>query len=108
MDIKLQVNRGSRDPMDWDQRKSEGEFQGAADDVHVKTIGEFRTEDDLFINPDRLQEFIQPGDNLVMVMNRALTHVAEQQPDAFEYLAVAAGLGGQGRLDLDFLVYDND
>lgn len=94
--------------MDWDQRKSEGQFQGAPEGVHVKTLAEFRTEDDIFINPARLQEFIQPGDNLLMVINRALGEMVAKQPATFDQIASLSGLGGTGKVDLDLLAYDND
>lgn len=108
MDVKLQANRGNRAATDWDQRKSEGQFQGSPEGVHVKTLAEFRTSDDIFTNPDRLQDFIQPGDNAVMVINRILDKAAEHQPDIFGNLASLSGLGGTGPVGLDFLVYDND
>ena len=107
MDVKLQIHRGN-DPADWDQRKSEGQFKGAAEGVGVKTLAEFRTDDDLFTNPDRLDEFIQPGDNIVSVINRALAKAAENQPGIFQHLATAGGFPGEGPLKLGFLVYDND
>ncbi len=108
MDNKLQLNRGSRAPEDWDQRKSTGQFQGSPEDVHVKTVAEFRTDDDILINPDRLAEFIQPGDNLVMVINRALRLITKDQPSALKDLASLGGLKGTGPVGLDLLVYDND
>ncbi len=108
MDIKLQANRGDRDPQDWDQRKTEGEFQGSPENVHVKTLAEFRTHDDIFTNPDRLTEFIQPGDNAVMLINRILDQAAKQQPAIFGNIASLTGLGGSGPVGLDFLVYDDD
>lgn len=108
MDIKAQLNRGSRAPEDWDQRKSTGQFQGSPEDVNVKTLAEFRTHDDVFINPDRLSEFIQPGDNAVMIVNRILDAATKNQPDAFGQIAGLAGLKGTGPVKLDFLVYDDD
>lgn len=78
MDIKTQAFKDDRDAVnDWDQRKSTGEFRGAEEGMHVKTILEVRVEDDselakLLTDPSELQKFIQPGDNALMVANRIL------------------------------------
>ncbi len=108
MDIKGQLNRGSRAPEDWDQRKSTGQFQGAADDVNVKTVFEFRVKDDIFINPDRLKEFVHEGDNAVMVVNRILDAATKHDEGVFDDLASLGGVKGTGPVKFDWLVYDDD
>ena len=78
-DIKLQAFKDDREvpgQIDWDQRASEGEFRGADEGMHVKTLGEFRVDDDTedaLTNPDRLDEFIKSGDCIMDVVTRALS-----------------------------------
>jgi hypothetical protein len=78
MDIKLQAYRDDREVpghVDWDQRKSDGEFRGAAEGMHVKTLGEIRLGDEagsVLTDPAKLEEFIQPGDCVMDVISRAL------------------------------------
>jgi len=110
MDIKGQANRGKKAAAKWDQRKTTGAFQGAPD-LHVATVVEFRANDDvadLLTNPDRIHDFIQPGDNILMVVNRVFGMVVERQPGVFAPIASVAGLGGDGPVDFDFFAYDND
>lgn len=110
MDFKTQLVRGNL-PGDWNQKKSEEEFRGATEGMHVATVAEFRDSADLadlLTNPDRLQEFIQEGDNLLQVLNRGLETVVKNQPDAFGHLASLAGIGGTGPVGLAILAYDND
>ena len=110
MDFKLQTVRGIT-PGDWDQRKSIGEFEGSLEGVHVATIGEFRdTSDlaDLLTNPDRVAEFIAPGDNALMVLNKIADKMTEKQPDTFGLIASVFRLGGSGPVHLQALAYDND
>ena len=110
MDIKGQVTRGTI-PGDWDQRKSEGEFRGAPEGLHVSTAVEFRAEGDaaeLLTNPERLAEFVQEGDNALTVVNRILSKVTELQPESFGQLASLLRLGGTGKVEFGFYAYDND
>lgn len=111
MDIKFQINRGNTDLGKWDQRKSTGAFKGAEDGFHVRTALEFRANDnvaDILTNPNRLAEFIQPGDNVLQVFNRVMQMAVDMQPDLLGHLASVGGLGGSGKVDLDILAYDND
>lgn len=110
MDFKEQLVRGIT-PGDWDQRKSIGQFEGSTEGVHVKTIGEFRDDGDLadlLTNPARVAEFIQPGDNLLMIKNRLADIITEKQPDWLGFVASAAGIGGTGPVHLQTLAYDDD
>jgi hypothetical protein len=74
IDVKMQAFEDDRNAVDdWDQRKSSGEFRGSEEGMHVKTLLEFRAKGDfadLLINPERLSEFIKPGDNVLTVLNR--------------------------------------
>jgi hypothetical protein len=74
MDFKEQAFKDDTNAIDdWDQRKTTGQFRGAEEGLHVKTLAEFRAEcdiADLLTNPDRVEEFVKPGDNLVMIFNR--------------------------------------
>lgn len=108
MDIKQQAYKDDRSAGDWDQRESTGEFRGAEEGMHVKTLFEVRVEDgsDLakkLTDPAELQKFIQPGDNAIMVANRIM--------DSFK-LADAKILGPLKALlpwnQLGLFVYDND
>ena len=77
MDIKTQAYKDERGINDWDQRKSKGEFRGAEEGMHVKTLLEVRVEDGsdlarLLTDPSELQRFVQEGDNALMVVNRVL------------------------------------
>lgn len=77
-DIKLQAYKDDNEVpgvIDWDQRVSKGEFRGAADGMHVKTLAEFRVDDDVedaLTDPEQLDKFIQPGDCVMDVIVRAL------------------------------------
>lgn len=111
LDIKGQVNRGNANLDDWDQRKSQGEFKGSPEGMHVATVVEFRASGDLadlLINPARLSEYIRPGDNALMVINRILNDVTNHQPNAFGLAASLARLGGDGPVRFNFFAYDKD
>jgi hypothetical protein len=107
-DIKLQAFKDDREvpgEIDWDQRASKGEFRGAAEGMHVKTLGEFRVDDDVeeaLTNPDRLSEFIKPGDCVMDVVTRAL---AGFKPGDSLPGEVGAALPWNRLLPI---VYDND
>lgn len=110
MDIKGQVTRGGT-LGDWDQRKTTGEFKGSPEGMHVSTAVEFRAEGDLadlLTNPDRLAEFIKPGDNALMIVNRLMDMATVQQPGWLGPLASVFSVGGSGPLHFNFLAYDND
>jgi len=75
MDIKAQAIKDDTNPskFDWDQRKSTGAYRGSDEGMHVKTLAEKRVDDatgDLLTNPERLAEFVQPGDCILDVVNR--------------------------------------
>lgn len=77
-DIKIQAYRDDHEvpgEVDWDQRKSEGEFRGAEEGMHVKTLAEIRVDDEmeaLLTDPARLQDYVKPGDCVMDVISRAL------------------------------------
>lgn len=106
MDFKEQAFKDDTNAVDdWDQRKTTGQFRGAAEGMHVKTIAEFRAEGDsadLWVNPDRVTEFVKPGDNLVMIFNR-LQAMLELKGDALGPIASALPWKKVG-----LFVYDND
>lgn len=91
---------------DWDQRKSSDQFRGAEEGMHVKTLLEFRAEGDLadmLTNPDRLSEFIHPGDNAVMVLNRIQASFANGHDDIIGPIKSFLPWNSIG-----MFVYDND
>jgi len=111
MDFKTQAVRTSAPDDKWDQRKSTGEFLGASDGHHIATLMEFRDEgelEDILTNPDRLAEFIQPGDNVLQVINRVLALAKDSQPQLAGPIASVLGLGGNGPIGLAIYAYDND
>jgi hypothetical protein len=108
MDLKLQVYRDDREvpgTVDWDQRRSEGEFRGAQEGMHVKTLGEIRVDDAtaaLLTDPDKLADFIQEGDCVMDVITRAL---AGFKPGDSLPLPTGAALPWNR---VGILAYDND
>ncbi len=79
MELKLQAYRDDREVpgiVDWDQRKSESEFRGATEGMHVKTLGEIRVDAAtaaLLTDPSKLQDYIHEGDCVMDVITRALS-----------------------------------
>lgn len=107
IDVKFQAIKDDRNLVDdWDQRKSTGEFRGAEEGMHVKTLLEFRASGDLadlLTNPDRVAEFIKEGDNLVMILNRIQSKFSLADGDILGPLKAALPWNKVGTL-----VYDKD
>ena len=106
MDFKEQAFKDDTNAVnDWDQRKSTGQFRGAEEGMHVKTLFEFRADGeigDILTNPARLEEFVKPGDNAIMVFNRIQ---AMFSPKGGDLGSVAGALPWS---NVGLFVYDND
>jgi len=107
MDIKAQAIKDDTNPskLDWDQRKSTGAYRGADEGMHVKTLAEVRVDDatgDILTNPDKLAEFVQPGDCILDVVNRvgAMLKVDKIVPGSVGVVLPWSGLA--------VMAYDND
>lgn len=76
-DLKFQAVRDDTNPekFDWDQRKENGQFRGADEGMHVKTLAEKENLSDdevaMLTDPEFLTRFIKPGDCVLDVVNRA-------------------------------------
>lgn len=107
MDFKLQAFAdGLAAVNDWDQRKSTGQFRGKEEGLNVKTLLEFRADGelaDILTNPDRLSEFVQPGDNAIMVINRIQAKFSLGDGEILGPLKAALPWN-----EIGLFVYDND
>lgn len=84
-DLKFQLVKDRTNPakFDWDQREADGQFRGSEEGMDVKTFAEVRISDEIedqLTNPERLHEFIRPGDCVMDIVNRLADFAKPRDP----------------------------